>query len=388
MEAVWSERLAERRAQHLYRRRRVSDSPQGPEMTVDGKSLLAFCSNDYLGLAGDKRIAQALQQGVDRWGSGSGAAHLVNGHSSAHHALEEALADWLGRERALLFSTGYMANLGIITGLLGRDDRLFEDKLNHASLVDGGLLGVARMHRYRHADMESLQQQLATHRDGARMVVTDGVFSMDGDIAPLGEMAAICAREEALLVVDDAHGLGVLGREGRGSVDEAGLSPQDVPALMGTLGKAFGVAGAFVAGSETLVETLIQQARSYIYTTAMPAALAKATRASLRIVREEEWRRERLGSLVQRFRDGAESIGLTLMPSRTPIQPILLGESRKALAWSERLEALGCLVTAIRPPTVPAGQARLRVTLSASHEEAQVDRLLDALATLQREQAA
>ena len=388
MEAVWSERLAERRAQHLYRRRRVSDSPQGPEMTVDGKSLLAFCSNDYLGLAGDKRIAQALQQGVDRWGSGSGAAHLVNGHSSAHHALEEALADWLGRERALLFSTGYMANLGIITGLLGRDDRLFEDKLNHASLVDGGLLGVARMHRYRHADMESLQQQLATHRDGARMVVTDGVFSMDGDIAPLGEMAAICAREEALLVVDDAHGLGVLGREGRGSVDEAGLSPQDVPALMGTLGKAFGVAGAFVAGSETLVETLIQQARSYIYTTAMPAALAEATRASLRIVREEEWRRERLGSLVQRFRDGAESIGLTLMPSRTPIQPILLGESRKALVWSERLEALGCLVTAIRPPTVPAGQARLRVTLSASHEEAQVDRLLDALATLQREQAA
>ncbi|MEJ2309248.1 MAG: 8-amino-7-oxononanoate synthase [Gammaproteobacteria bacterium] len=388
MEARWTARLDERRAQHLYRHRRVSESPQGPAMTIDGKPLLAFCSNDYLGLAADKRIAQALKQGVDRWGSGSGAAHLVNGHSSAHHALEEALADWLGRERALLFSTGYMANLGIITGLLGRDDGLFEDKLNHASLIDGGLLGVARMHRYRHADMDSLQQQLATHRDGARMVVTDAVFSMDGDIAPLGEMAAICARDQALLVVDDAHGLGVLGQQGRGSVHEAGLSQQDVPVLMGTLGKAFGVAGAFVAGSETLVETLIQQARSYIYTTAMPAALAEATLASLRIVREEAWRRVKLVSLVQRFRDGAEAIGLTLMPSRTPIQPILLGESQKAVAWSERLEALGCLVTAIRPPTVPAGQARLRVTLSASHEEAQVDRLLDALSTLQREQAA
>jgi 8-amino-7-oxononanoate synthase len=388
MEARWIARLDERRAQHLYRHRRVSDSPQGPAMTIDGKPLLAFCSNDYLGLAADKRIAQALKQGVDRWGSGSGAAHLVSGHSSAHHALEEALADWLGRERALLFSTGYMANLGIITGLLGRDDGLFEDKLNHASLIDGGLLGGARMHRYRHANMDSLQQQLATHRHRARMVVTDGVFSMDGDIAPLGEMAAICAREQALLVVDDAHGLGVLGHEGRGSVHEAGLSQQDVPVLMGTLGKAFGVAGAFVAGSETLVETLIQQARSYIYTTAMPAALAEATLASLRIVREEAWRRERLVSLVQRFRDGAAAIGLTLMPGRTPIQPILLGDSQKAVAWSERLEALGCLVTAIRPPTVPAGQARLRVTLSASHEEAQVDRLLDALSTLQREQAA
>ncbi|MEJ2322295.1 MAG: 8-amino-7-oxononanoate synthase [Gammaproteobacteria bacterium] len=383
-----SENLLRRQAEGLYRSRHVTGAAQAPELIVDGRRMLAFCSNDYLGLAADKRIAQALKQGVDRWGSGSGAAHLVNGHSSAHHALEEALADWLGRERALLFSTGYMANLGIITGLLGRDDGLFEDKLNHASLIDGGLLGVARMHRYRHADMDSLQQQLATHRDGARMVVTDAVFSMDGDIAPLGEMAAICARDQALLVVDDAHGLGVLGQQGRGSVHEAGLSQQDVPVLMGTLGKAFGVAGAFVAGSETLVETLIQQARSYIYTTAMPAALAEATLASLRIVREEAWRRVKLVSLVQRFRDGAEAIGLTLMPSRTPIQPILLGESQKAVAWSERLEALGCLVTAIRPPTVPAGQARLRVTLSASHEEAQVDRLLDALSTLQREQAA
>ena len=354
-------------------------------MGIDGKPLDVFCSNDYLGLANDARIARALKQGVDRWGSGSGAAHLVNGHSSAHQALEEELADWLGRERALLFSTGYMANLGIVTGLLERGDQLFEDKLNHASLIDAGLLGAAQLHRYRHADMDSLKRQLDAYPDGLRMVVTDGVFSMDGDMALLAEMASICSGEQALLAVDDAHGLGVLGSQGRGSVDEAGLSQQEVPLLMGTLGKAFGVAGAFVAGSGILIETLIQQARSYIYTTAMPAALAEATRVSLGIVREESWRREKLQSLVTRFRSGVGEIGLGLMPSRTPIQPILLGAADIAVAWSRRLEELGFLVTAIRPPTVPAGQARLRVTLSASHDEEQVDRLLDALSILQRE---
>ncbi|MDX1344843.1 MAG: 8-amino-7-oxononanoate synthase [Sedimenticolaceae bacterium] len=385
MEERWSTRLAERRAQSLYRRRRVTDSPQAPRMGIDGKPLDVFCSNDYLGLANDARIARALKQGVDRWGSGSGAAHLVNGHSSAHQALEEELADWLGRERALLFSTGYMANLGIVTGLLERGDQLFEDKLNHASLIDAGLLGAAQMHRYRHADMDSLKRQLDAYPDGLRMIVTDGVFSMDGDMALLAEMASICSGEQALLAVDDAHGLGVLGSQGRGSVDEAGLSQQEVPLLMGTLGKAFGVAGAFVAGSGILIETLIQQARSYIYTTAMPAALAEATRVSLGIVCEESWRREKLQSLVTRFRSGVGEIGLGLMPSRTPIQPILLGAADIAVAWSRRLEELGFLVTAIRPPTVPAGQARLRVTLSASHDEEQVDRLLDALSILQRE---
>lgn len=388
MDEHWSARLAERRAQSLYRQRRVTDSPQGPGMGIDGKPLRVFCSNDYLGLANDTRIATALKQGVDRWGSGSGAAHLVNGHSSAHEALEEELADWLGHERALLFSTGYMANLGIVTGLLERGDQLFGDKLNHASLVDAGRLGAASLHRYRHSDMDSLKQQLDAHRDGIRMVVTDGVFSMDGDIALLGEMASICSGERVLLAVDDAHGLGVLGSEGRGSVDEAGLSSDEVPLLMGTLGKAFGVAGAFVAGSGVLIETLIQQARSYIYTTAMPAALAEATRVSLGIVREESWRREKLQSLVARFRAGADEIGLALMPSRTPIQPILLGEPETALAWSHRLEERGFLVTAIRPPTVPAGRARLRVTFSASHDETDVDRLLEALSALQREDPA
>ncbi len=388
MEQRWSARLAERKAQHLYRRCRVADSPQGPRMLIDGKPLLAFCSNDYLGLAGDERIAKALKQGVDRWGSGSGAAHLVNGHSLAHQALEDELADWLGRERVLLFSTGYMANLGIITGLLERGDQLFEDRLNHASLIDAGLLGNARLHRYRHSDMQSLRRQLAAFPEGMRMVASDGVFSMDGDIALLGEMASICSSEQVLLMVDDAHGLGVLGRDGRGCVDEAGLTQSDVPVLMGTLGKAFGVAGAFVAGSELLIETLIQQARSYIYTTAMPAALAEAARASLRIVREERWRRDKLEALMWRFREGAETIGLSLMPSRTPIQPILLGEPEKAVTWSRRLEELGFLVTAIRPPTVPTGQARLRVTLSAAHEESQVDSLLQALSAIQEEQAA
>lgn len=388
MENRWSERLAERKAQHLYRHRRVSESPQGPEMLLDGASLLSFCSNDYLGLANDTRVSEALKRGVDRWGCGSGAAHLVNGHSGAHHALEEELADWLGRDRALLFSTGYMANLGVITGLLGKGDRLFQDKLNHASLIDGGLLGTAGMLRYRHSDMGSLQQQLDAHCGGTRMVVTDSVFSMDGDVARLGEMAEICSRENALLMVDDAHGLGVLGSEGRGSVDESGLSQEKVPILMGTLGKAFGVAGAFVAGNESMIETLIQLARSYIYTTAMPPSLAEATRESLRIVRSEAWRREKLAALVYRFRDGADAIGLTQMPSYTPIQPILLGDAETAVGWSRQLEELGFLVTAIRPPTVPAGQARLRVTLSASHEEEQVDRLLDALERLQRESAA
>jgi len=388
MEERWSARLADRRAQHLYRRRRVSETPQGPEMQIDGSSLLSFCSNDYLGLANDSRIIEALKEGVDRWGCGSGAAHLVNGHSAAHHALEEELADWLGRDRALLFSTGYMANLGVLTGLLDKGDRLFQDKLNHASLIDGGLQGSASMHRYRHSDPDSLQRQFETHTGGTRMVATDGVFSMDGDVARLGEVAQLCRQADALLMVDDAHGLGVLGGEGRGSVDESGLSQSDVPVLMGTLGKAFGVAGAFVAGSEAMIETLIQQARSYIYTTAMPPSLAEASRAALAIVRDESWRREKLAALVYRFRDGADELGLTLMPSYTPIQPLLLGDAETAVRWSRRLEELGFLVTAIRPPTVPAGQARLRVTLSAVHEEEQVDRLLDALEQLQQEQAA
>jgi 8-amino-7-oxononanoate synthase len=373
--------LQARREQGLYRSRRLVDGPQGVHLSVDGRQLLSFCSNDYLGLAADPRIAEALRDATRRYGTGSGAAHLISGHSSAHHALEEELAAFVGAQRALLFSTGYMANLGVLGALLGRGDTLLQDRLNHASLLDGAALSGARLKRYRHNDIGSLQRLL----DGAAgrvLVASDGVFSMDGDLAPLNALADAAGRTDAALMIDDAHGFGVLGRQGRGSVNAAGLDFGQVPVYMATLGKALGVAGAFVAGSEALVETLIQKARSYVYTTAMPPALAEATRASLRIVQQEQWRRDHLQGLVARFRDGAQSIGLQLMDSATPIQPILLGEARTALAWSDRLLERNILVTAIRPPTVPAGSARLRVTLSATHSEAQVDRLLEALQEL------
>lgn len=371
--------LEQRKAQRLYRSRRVSGSPQGVEMRVDGDLLLSFCSNDYLGLANHPAVISALQSGAETWGVGSGAAHLVNGHSAAHHALEEELADFVGRPRALLFSTGYMANLGIVGALLGHADRLFEDRYNHASLLDAARYSGARLVRYAHAHVEDLQRRVHSSGSGERLIATDGVFSMDGDIAPLSELAA-CARENhAWLLVDDAHGLGVLGAQGRGSLEHCGVSPAEVPILMATLGKAFGTFGAFVAGSDDLIETLIQQARTYIYTTATPPALAEATRASLRLVQRESWRREKLRTLVARFQRGAHELGLTLMASDTPIQPLLVGESAQALQFSERLRQRGILVPAMRPPTVPEGTARLRITLSAAHEEVHVDRLLSTL---------
>ncbi|MGQ9658913.1 MAG: 8-amino-7-oxononanoate synthase [Thermochromatium sp.] len=373
-------RLAALKAQSLYRRRRLRTGPTRPQMEIDGRSLLSFCSNDYLGLANHPQVIAALGKGAKRWGVGSGAAHLVNGHSRAHQALEEALAEFTRRPRALLFSTGYMANLGVISALAGRNDRVFEDRLNHASLLDGALLSRARLHRYPHADTQALQRLIAG--EAARLIVTDGVFSMDGDLAPLPKLVRIARDAGAWLMVDDAHGLGVLGHEGGGLLDHFGLSVEDVPILMGTLGKAFGTFGAFVAGSEELIETLIQSARSYIYTTATPPALAEATLVSLNIIRREHWRRERLTEWIERFRTGATRIGLNLMDSPTPIQPILAGSAERALAWSAALEAAGLLVTAIRPPTVPEGTARLRVTLSAAHTADDIDRLLAALARL------
>ena len=377
--------LEQRRAEGLYRSRRVTDGPQGPELVVDGRRVLAFCSNDYLGLAGDPRLAEAMNRGVARYGVGSGAAHLISGHSRAHHALEEELAEFTGRERALLFSTGYMANLGVISALLGRGDSVFEDRLNHASLIDGGLLSRARFRRYAHADVAALTTQLEGAA-GRRLVASDGVFSMDGDVAPIAELASACGAHGAWLMVDDAHGIGVLGSGGRGSVAAAGLGEDKVPILMGTLGKALGTSGAFVAGPAELIETLIQQARPYIYTTAMPPAVAEATRASLQISAQEQWRRERLQGLVARFRHGALRIGLTLMESETPIQPVLLGGSERANRWSEALQRQGILVGAIRPPTVPEGSARLRITLSASHTAAQVEALLAVLAEIAAEE--
>ncbi len=373
--------LDRRRAEGLYRSRRTVSGCVGPELEVDGRRLLAFCSNDYLGLAGDPRVAAALAEAAQRCGSGSGAAHLVCGHHEEHHALENELAAFTGRERALLFSTGYMANLGAIAALAGRGDSVVEDRLNHASLIDGARLSGAKLLRYRHADPSALADQLA-RAPGRRLVVTDGVFSMDGDVAPLAALAATCRAHGAWLLVDDAHGLGATGPGGRGSLALADLDTDDVPLLVGTLGKAFGTFGAFVAGSREMIETLIQQARPYVYTTALPPAVAAATRVSLRIARDEAWRRERLATLIARFRDGAGALGLALRPSTTPIQALVLGDAARAVAASRALEARGLLVTAIRPPTVPDGSARLRITFSAAHDEAQVDRLLDALAAL------
>ena len=364
--------------QSLYRRRRVVESPQSVLMLLDGRQVVNFCSNDYLGLANHPEVIAAFKRGVDQYGVGSGSAHLICGHSHAHHALEDELAAFTGRERALLFSTGYMANLGVISTLVGRGDSVLEDRLNHASLLDGGLLSAARFQRYQHNQIDDLQVRLAASK-GKALIVSDGVFSMDGDLALLPDLANLAEQHGAGLLIDDAHGFGVLGANGGGVVEHFGLSQQQVPILMGTLGKAFGTFGAFIAGSDALIEYLIQKARTYVFTTAMPAAVAEATRVSLRLLQQEAWRRQHLQALISRFRAGAEQQGLQLMDSATAIQPIILGDSETALLASERLLAQGFWVSAIRPPTVPAGTARLRITFSSLHTEQQVDALLEAL---------
>ncbi|MBM1190790.1 8-amino-7-oxononanoate synthase [Pseudomonas weihenstephanensis] len=371
-------RLAARRADNLYRQRPLLESPQGPQVVVDGQPLLAFCSNDYLGLANHPQVIEAWQAGASRWGVGGGASHLVIGHSRPHHALEEALAEFTARPRALLFSNGYMANMGAVTALAGQGDTVLEDRLNHASLLDAGLLSGARFSRYLHNDAASLASRLEK-AVGHTLVVTDGVFSMDGDVANLPALVHEARAKGAWLMVDDAHGFGPLGATGGGIVEHFGLSQHDVPVLVGTLGKAFGTSGAFVAGSEALIESLIQFARPYIYTTSQPPALACATLKSLELLRSEHWRREHLNALIRQFRAGAQQIGLQLMDSFTPIQPIMIGDSAEAVRLSQQLRERGVLVTAIRPPTVPVGSARLRVTLSAAHTEAQVQLLLNAL---------
>jgi 8-amino-7-oxononanoate synthase len=379
--------LAERRAAHLYRTRKLLQSPQIPEVMVDGKPYLAFCSNDYLGLANHPDVIKALQQSAEKFGVGSGASHLVAGHSSEHHALEEELAAFTGRDRALLFSTGYMANMGAITALVGQGDAVFEDRLNHASLLDAGLLSGARFQRFLHNDLENIQTRLDKTEAARKLIVVDGVFSMDGDCAPLAELAALAKNNNAWLMVDDAHGFGCLGKTGAGSAEYFNLSQQELPILMGTLGKAAGSFGAFIAGSETLIETLIQFARPYIYTTAMPPAVAAATRASLRLIQSEHWRREQLHKLIAHFRAGAQALNLQLMDSFSPIQPIVIGDEAKALLISQKLAERGILIIAIRPPTVPVGSSRLRITFSAEHSIEQVDQLLLALGEIMQELA-
>lgn len=381
-------KLEELRQAGLYRRRRQLAGRQGVRPRIDGRERLAFCSNDYLGLAAHPAVIEALRESAARDGVGSGASHLISGHHQAHEALEEALAAFLGRERALLFSTGYMANLGVIQALCGRGDQILADRLNHASLLDGAQLSQARLRRYPHADTERLADLLgSTREDGSgSLIVTDGVFSMDGDLAPIPALAAIANATGAVLMIDDAHGIGVLGANGRGTLEHAGLhgdeAPTAIPILIGTLGKALGTFGAFVAGSAELIDFLIQRARSYIYTTALPPALASASLAALRIAAHEPERRAHLQRLISRFRAGADTLGLALADSPTPIQPLIAGDVDTALRWSRFLEDNGILVTAIRPPTVPQGAARLRITFSAAHDDADIDRLLDTLARL------
>jgi 8-amino-7-oxononanoate synthase len=365
--------------QGLSRSRRVIESPQGIYLNIGGGRIVNFCSNDYLGLANHPDVINAFKLAADRYGVGSGSAHLICGHGESHHALEEELAEFTGRDRALLFSTGFMANIGVISAILGSGDTVFEDRLNHASLLDGGLSSGARFMRYAHADVENLNAKLKKAQ-GNKLIVTDGVFSMDGDFAPLQALTKTAKDQSAWLMVDDAHGLGVIGRHGGGLLQYHDLHQDDVQVLMGTLGKAFGTFGAFVAGSETLIETLIQKARTYIYTTALPPAVAEATRASLKIVSTENWRRDKLNYLVNHFRAGAQQLGLELMSSSSAIQPLLVGDSRKALVISNSLLNDGFLVSAIRPPTVPRNSARLRITFSALHEIEHVDQLLCALA--------
>lgn len=379
MDATLQGALDERRQQHLYRQRSNLNSRCAATIMVDGKSQHNFCSNDYLGLAGHPDIAKALQQGADKYGTGSGASHLISGHSQAHEQLEQELAEFTGRPRALLFSTGYMANMGVISALVGRRDLVLQDRLNHASLLDGGLLSRADLQRYKHANTEDLAARLSASNAERKLVVTDGVFSMDGDLPPLESMAVVTNQHQGWLMVDDAHGFGVLGKHGGGLIEALDLSIEQVPILVGTLGKAFGTFGAFVAGSEALIETLIQFSRSYIYTTALPPAVAVASSASLKILQAESWRREKLVSLVSRFRLGAKQIGLDLMDSQTPIQPVQINNDQRVMEINQQLRAKGFMVGAIRPPTVPKGSGRLRICLSATHTEDQIDQLLEAL---------
>lgn len=374
--------LEQRKHEDLFRFRHTVQSAQGVNVVVDGVSCKNFCSNDYLGLANHPKIKEAFTKAANLYGVGSGASHLVCGHSQEHHLLEQEIAEFTGRDRAVLFSSGYMANLGVLNALVGKGDAVFEDKLNHASLLDGGLSSSAQFYRYAHNDMDHLEQRLAKSDAYLKLIVTDGVFSMDGDVADLDTIKTLAEKNSALVFVDDAHGFGVLGDMGGGLVEHATLTQEDVPILMGTLGKAFGCFGAFVAGSNAVVETLIQCARSYIYTTALPPAVAAASRASLELVILEYWRREHLSKLIQAFRSGCENLGLLLMPSQTAIQPLVVGEASDALFCSKELLELGFWVSAIRPPTVPKNTSRLRFTFSAAHSIDDVNRLLDALADL------
>jgi len=383
-----SSALADLDAQGLRRRRRVLDTPQGARVRVDGREYLSFSSNDYLGLANHGSIAQAMREALDRVGAGAGAAHLLTGHHRLHHELEAELAAFVGLPAALLFSTGYMASLGVVPALLDRHGEVFEDRLNHASLVDAAVLSRAKLTRYPHGDLVALERQLAASQARVKLIATDTVFSMDGDLAPVADLLALSQRYDAWLYLDDAHGFGVLGEEGRGVLSHFPLPSRSLSDLrliyLATLGKAAGVAGAFVAGSADLIEWLVNRARTYIYTTAQPPLLAAGVAASLKLIAGEPWRRRRLAELVARLQAGVAGLPWRLMPSDTPIQPLVVGGNAEALGLAEGLKKRGILIPAIRPPTVPRDTARLRISLSAAHEPGDVDCLLEALRELAR----
>ena len=374
--------LAEIAAAGLTRRRRVLESPCGRIATVDGREMLNFASNDYLGLAGNPEIAQAMADGALQWGAGSGASHLVSGHLAPHEQIEQKIAAFVGFPRALTFSTGYLANLAIVPTLAGRGDAIFADKLNHASLIDAVQLAKAQgaaSQRYPHNDMAALERQLAASDAKTKVIVSDAVFSMDGDLAPLPELFALAERFDAWLVLDDAHGFGVLGAQGRGSLSHCNLPAAPRILLMGTLGKAAGVGGAFVAGSEIAIEYLLQRARSYIFTTAAPAPIACALSKSLNIIEQGEALRANLFARIAQLREGLAGLPWTLLASPTAIQPLIIGSNEAALTLAKALWERGLWVPAIRPPTVPKGTARLRISLSAAHTAADIGSLVDAL---------
>ena len=385
-EKALSRQLEQIKQDSLYRQRKTLETPQQPAIKIDGKQYLAFCSNDYLGLANHPELIEAMASGSENWGVGSGGSHLVVGHQQAHHDLEQALADFVGYPRALLFSSGYMANIGTIRSLVGLPDETFHDQLNHASLLDGGWLSRAKLQRFAHNDYDDLQNRLVASRvssaDSKRLIVSDSVFSMDGEIADIPKLSAIAKQQDGWLMIDDAHGLGVLGESGSGVLSHWGLTSDSAEVYVGTLGKAFGCFGAFVAGSDLLIETLIQKARSYIFTTALPPALAVANLKALELVRKDQWRRDKLAELIEEFKAGAEELGLPLMPSNTAVQPLLYGSTEKTLQVSAALAEQGILISAIRPPTVPVGTSRLRVTLSASHTSEDVRKLIKVLAKI------
>lgn len=375
--------LDQRAADGISRQRRLLDSAQGAHIKADGREVLSFCSNDYLGLANHPQLIAALQEAAAQSGVGSGASHLITGHHRYHHELEQALAAFVGLPAALLFSTGYMANLGVIPALLGRNDAIFSDKLNHASLNDAAVLSRAELNRYPHNDLPALEKMLRASQAARKLVVADAVFSMDGDLAPVPELLALCEQYDAWLMLDDAHGFGVLGEQGRGVLSHFQVaSPRII--YMATLGKAAGVSGAFVASEPVLIDYLIQNARTYIYTTATPPALSATLLAALKIIEQEDSRREHLNQLINLLKSNLRLQRWQLMDSSTAIQPVVVGSNEDVLRLSEYLLTQGILVPAIRPPTVPKGSARLRISLSAAHGVDDIQRLITAMQSAEK----